>query len=121
MSDWLLRKPLVMHSGSDSDFKIECDALTNEEVETFAMLISQKFAFGEVEGIQHGGLPIAAALQKYCTRLCSRRLIVDDVLTTGLSMKHAHKHPTDVGVVLFARGPCPYWVHPVFQMWAAAE
>lgn len=28
-----------MHSGAMSDFKIECDALTDEEIEMFAVLI----------------------------------------------------------------------------------
>jgi hypothetical protein len=115
MSDWLIRKSFTMHSGGLTNFKIECGALTDEELETFALLISKRFSFGKVEGVPRGGWPIANALQKYCTRGAS--LIVDDVLTTGQSMERASKYPSDIGVVLFARGPCPDWVWPVFQLW----
>ncbi|MGB6326676.1 MAG: hypothetical protein WBG11_13150 [Methylocella sp.] len=116
MSDWLMRKSFVMHSGDRSQWKIECDALTEEEIETFAPLISKKFVFGKVEGIPRGGLPVANALQKYCTR--GPCLLVDGVLTTGASMELARKYHSDIGVVLFARGPCPEWIHPVFRLWA---
>ncbi|MGA7384505.1 MAG: hypothetical protein WBW81_07385 [Methylocella sp.] len=44
-----------MHSGAATDFKIECDGLTDEEIETFALLISKKFKFGRVEGVPRGG------------------------------------------------------------------
>ncbi len=87
MADWLLRKSFVTHSGAPSDFKIACDALTDEELETFAVLISKRFRFGRVHGIPRGGWPIANALQKYCTRFAGGRLIVDDVLSTGRSME----------------------------------
>ena len=52
------------------------------------------------------------------TRLCGDMLIVDDVLTTGASMEHerARCSGRTIGVVLFARGPCPEWIHPVFRM-----
>ena len=49
-------------------------------------------------------------------------LIVDDVLTTGNSMnKLLHSLPYEhergiVGAVVFARGPCPTWIKPLFQM-----
>lgn len=115
MSDWLLRKSFAMHSGAATDFKIECDALTDEEIETFAMLVARAFKFGRVDGVPRGGWRIANALQKYCTR--GPRLLVDDVLTTGGSMELGRERDTDIGVVLFARGPCPEWVHPVFQLW----
>ncbi len=49
LRDWLLRKSFVMHSGAPSFFNIEADALTDEEIETFALLISRKFGFGEVK------------------------------------------------------------------------
>lgn len=118
MNDWLVRKSFIMHSGDAADFKIECDNLTDEEIETFAMLISKKFRFGRVAGVPRGGLRIANALRKYCTH--GPRLIVDDVLTTGNSMS-ARKQDSDIGVVLFARGPCPDWVHPIFQLWDMKE
>jgi hypothetical protein len=117
MSDWLIRKSFAMHSGGMGDFKIECGALTDEELEAFALLISKRFIFSAVHGVSRVGFPIASALQKYCTRAAEARLIVDDVLTTGLAMEMARKNQADIGIVLFARGPCPDWVWPVFQLW----
>jgi hypothetical protein len=72
-----------------------------------------------VVGIPRGGWPIANALQKYCSGWAGGRLLVDDVWTTGATMENEKKDHTDIGVVLFARGPCPEWVHPVFQPWGA--
>lgn len=115
MRDWLLRKSFVMHNGKPSDFKIECDALTDEEIETFAMLIAKRFQFRDVVPVPRGGYRIRGALKKYCS--AGPLLIVDDVLTTGLSMEMERIEPSDIGVVLFARGPCPDWVHPVFSLW----
>ena len=53
-------------------------------------------------------------------------LIVDDVLTTGRSMKEMYKWCKKntsegklfgvKGIVLFTRGKCPRWVTPVFQL-----
>jgi hypothetical protein len=122
-ADWLLRKQFTLHSGAPADFKIECDALTDEEIRTFAWIIARRFKFCGVTGVPRGGLRIAAALEKYCVSIgvWSDWLIVDDVLTTGASMEKARPlpHPLrkTIGVVLFARGPCPEWVHPVFQLW----
>ncbi|MGB6177052.1 MAG: phosphoribosyltransferase [Methylocella sp.] len=117
MRDWLLRKSFILHSGDATDCQIECDGLTNEEIETFALLIARKFTFGKVEGVPRGGWPIANALQKYRRRLADVRLLVDDVLTTGKSMDQMRENASDIGVVLFARGKCPEWIHPVFQIW----
>ena len=44
-------------------------------------------------------------------------LIVDDVFTTGASMEALHT-PGDIGAVVFARGLCPSWITPLFQMWS---
>ncbi len=117
MRDWLIRKNVELHSGGKSEWKIECDGLTDEEIDTFAMLIATRFRFGSVTGIPTGGWRIANALQKYCSTWYNNRLIVDDVLTTGASMEQYRESSLDIGVVLFARGHCPSWVHAVFQIW----
>jgi len=109
----------MMHSGETSDFRIECDALTDGEIKTFAMLISRRFQFKGVSGIPRGGSRIAIALEQFRDPKQSRWMIVDDVLTTGDSMNRYRLTSSDIGVVLFARGPCPDWVHPVFQLWGA--
>jgi hypothetical protein len=49
LRDWLLRRSFVMHSGAPSFFKIEAGALTDEEIETFTLLISRTVDFGEVK------------------------------------------------------------------------
>ena len=43
-------------------------------------------------------------------------LIVEDVVTTGGSMERIRADRLAVGVCVFARGPCPWWVTPLFQM-----
>lgn len=114
---------IKLHSGGVSDFKIECDALTFTDLETLAYLISKKFKFGNVTGISGGGLMLAAALSEYMTPEDPHFLIVDDVLTTGNSMERVReyvicdKSSNIIGVVIFARGKCPEWVTPIFQMW----
>lgn len=112
------KKIFTMHSGDVGHWKIECDALTDNELDTLAYIISQKLEFGTVIGIPRGGIRIARALEKYKSNqgLC---LVVDDVLTTGSSMtevKNQHKDKDVIGIVLFARGKCPDWIIPVFQM-----
>ena len=112
------RKDFKMHSGGVARYKIECDALTGEDMETLAWMISEKGMIRDVYGVPGGGLRLAAALGPYRSKE-GVRLIVDDVLTTGESMEAA-KHHTGwhdaVGVVIFARGPCPRWILPIFSM-----
>ena len=112
-----------LNSGKVSNFKIECDALTQEDIDTFALLISQKYKFKEVVGVPTGGIRIEDALKKYCINDESLPLlIVDDVLTTGGSMERYKNANEDlgydniIGVVLFARNECPQWIDCIFKM-----
>lgn len=115
------RKSFIMHSGEKSDFKIECDALTDEDIETLALLISKKYKFCNVYGVPSGGTILEQALVKYMTNdPKDSLLIVDDVLTSGGSMEEVRERLNNKhiqGVVIFARGKCPDWVTPIFQMW----
>jgi hypoxanthine phosphoribosyltransferase len=114
------KKEIKLHSGGKSFFKIECDALTDDDIETLAYIISRKYTFHNVVGIPNGGVRISNALQKYASRGLGPLLIVDDVLTTGKSMEKAKEMFGNVlsrGVVLFARGECPKWIEPIFNMW----
>jgi orotate phosphoribosyltransferase len=108
-----------LHSGAPADWIINCDALTDSDLDTLAFLIAKKIGpFRQVIGVRRGGLRIADALKKYCTVSGSKnhlRLVVDDVLTTGASMEEMRR-PGDIGAVIFARGPCPWWVTPLFSM-----
>ena len=107
-----------LHSGGSSSFKIDCDALTDEDWQTLAKIISDRFRFGKVVGIPTGGLKLAEALEPYISEGEKRILFVDDVLTTGGSMREmrAKWGGTGFGVVVFARGKCPYWIIPMFSM-----
>ena len=103
-----------LHSGNRSNWKIDCDALTDKDWSTLAMMTSQLFHFSAVAGIPGGGLKLANKLQKYC-RKGYPTLIVDDVLTTGKSMEETRKnYPNAIGVVVFARGECPEWITSLF-------
>lgn len=122
------RVDLILHSGGRSDFKIECDALTDEDINTLAYLIYKKYKpILEVYGVPEGGLRLQKALLNYISNdVTGNILIVDDVLTTGNSMEElkstfeyfsANAGLECKGVVIFARGKCPEWVEPIFQMW----
>ncbi len=115
------KKKWKMHSGAESNFKIECDALTSDDWDTIAYLISERIAFYDVVGVPRGGLALAKALKKY-KKIFGVLLIVDDVLTTGTSMEELKDVFSEqykdniVGVVVFARGKCPNWITPIFSM-----
>ena len=62
---------------------------------------------------------MAKALELFVSSDAVEGLIVDDVLTTGGSMvdhRAALGGSRCKGVVIFARGECPSWVVPLFQM-----
>lgn len=129
----------TLNSGAKSKWKLECDALTEDDWQALAYMAWQVIGpFNSVQGVPRGGLKLAAAMEKYkCIDpadgleilAASPRLphlIVDDVLTTGGSLLRAmnayladtkaDKLPRVVGCVVFARGPCPSWVRAIFQM-----
>jgi hypothetical protein len=90
------------HAGKELDWKIECDALTDEDWECLAKMISERTQFGRVYGIPRGGEKLAKALEKYADPKNPIRLVVDDVWTTGTSMNEAMSKG-DFGFVVFAR------------------
>jgi orotate phosphoribosyltransferase len=92
----------ILHSGEVSDFKVECDALSESDWQALAKLIATRCSFGAVVGIPRGGLALANQLQGYITR--GPGLVVDDVWTTGRSMR-PYLDAGYVGYVVFARAP----------------
>jgi hypoxanthine phosphoribosyltransferase len=109
------------HSGLSLPWKLECDDLSDNDIRAFAAIIATKFSFREVYGIPRGGLRLANALQRYTVSHKNYPLlIVDDVLTTGLSMEEAKKELGKIGsnangVVLFSRtNVIPSWIFPIF-------
>lgn len=111
-------------SGSTTAWKIDCDALTDDDWEALAFIAHCRLPdFSTVSGVPNGGLRFAEKLQRYCKPNSGRHLIADDVLTTGSSMEWNAvicSMPV-IGVVVFARGPCPDWVTPLFQMPACSD
>jgi orotate phosphoribosyltransferase len=122
MNNLFQYKKFTLHSGGTSCFKIECDALTDEDYKTFARIISQKVKFKEVHGVPRGGVPFENALREYATNDNNNLLIVDDVFTTGGSMEEAKKQFLDkgfdeiLGIVVFARKKCPGWINSIFEL-----
>lgn len=91
---------VTLSSGRESNFKIDCDALTDEDWAALAEVFFQGYGggWGAVEGVPRGGLAFAQHLAKYSM---SREesfektgwlawvevLVVDDVATTGSSIR----------------------------------
>jgi hypothetical protein len=77
--------------------------------------------------VPRGGLPFAEALKPYATAGVTRVLVAEDVVTTGGSIERYAASAAGpglrpgeaIGVCVFARGRCPSWVTPLFQMPAA--
>jgi len=122
----------ISHSGYNLKWKIECDALSDEELDTLASVIARKiqneysrFLLKDIIGVPRGGIRIAEKLKDHIGTFeeGTHILLIDDVLTTGQSMEEYkekyNKYPC-IGVVLFARGSPPEWIHPVFQLWGIA-
>lgn len=108
----------TLRSGFKSRWKIECDSLTDGDWEALALMASEiLLPFGFVEGVPRGGLPFAKALRSFVTPSSMTLLICEDVVTTGGSMdRHRDGRSLTIGVCVFARGPVPAWVTPLFQM-----
>ena len=109
----------ISHAGNELEWKIECDALTDEDWECLAKMISYRIRFGSVYGIPRGGTKLANALEQYITPGHPLNLVVDDVYTTGKSMKDVMKEG-DFGFVIFARKRIPYdpkfYIRALFTM-----
>lgn len=109
------KRDVELHSGSQSDWIIDCTALYDSDFECLAYLASKILPpFGSVEGVPDGGLRFADKLRQYITE--GPVLIADDVLTTGNSMEEqrAGRKPA-LGIVIFARKkPEQYWISYLF-------
>jgi orotate phosphoribosyltransferase len=107
----------VLHSGRESDWKVDCDALADHDWAALAVIAADRLPpFGSVEGVPAGGLKLAAALEPFSTGAPGPVLIVDDVLTTGRSMEEQRAGRAAVGFVLFARGEPPPWVRAMWLL-----
>lgn len=105
-----------LSSGDVSNFKIDCDALTDRDIETVAIMLKERLPnFGSVEGVPSGGLRLAKVMEHYITE--GPLLIVDDVLTTGRSIERLRNGRTAIGAVIFSRKMVYVsWITSLFQM-----
>ena len=106
--------PFISAAGLTLLWKAECKALTLADWDCLAQLVSSRVEFDKVEGVPTGGLVFADALRPYANG--TGLLIVDDVLTTGISMEKHRDGRKAQGVVLFRRRPCLTWVHPIWML-----
>lgn len=75
-------------SGQKSKFKLDCDALSQSDLEAVAAYVALTMGrFGGVTGVPTGGLRLAEELEKYTDDISPVHLVVDDVYTTGKSIK----------------------------------
>lgn len=107
----------TLHSGEQSDFKIDCDALTEADWECLTVMARKIIGsqYGDIVPVPRGGVKWWEILSDF-PHSGGPRLIVDDVLTTGRSMRETMTRPNDVGLVVFARGPLPPRVTALFAM-----
>lgn len=132
------------HAGLHLPFKIDCDALTDDTLRGIAKMLRWKFAFSEVHAVPSdetlprtpAGPRLARILREEFTLVAGYPpLIVDDVLTTGMSMEEARTEVmrdrpsvmAPIGFVIVSRAPQdgaavsqPTWVHALMRVeqWA---
>lgn len=117
----------TLNSGLKSNFKIDCDALTDDDVKCLAYMISKLVGpFSSVQGVPTGGLRLEEALRYYQSGNSYGHLLCDDVCTTGKSMNELKNKYLDTplpfrqetvsGAVIFNRGTCPSWIIPLFSV-----
>ena len=110
------------HSGLTLDWKIDCDCLSDEDIYTISMAshaLLQRIGYptSKFIGIPRGGVRLANKMQSLFGKDDdSPPLIIDDVLTTGTSMKEVmSQHHGSKGLVIFARSPVPIDVVALFS------
>ena len=79
----------ISHAGLPLKWKLECDAIHPDEWKAIAKMVMdyQDRPFYKAVGIPRGGLPFAAAMNKYASGNDRDPIMIcDDVFTTGTSM-----------------------------------
>lgn len=63
-------RPFVSHSGLRLPWKIDCDALSDEDLSALARLVARRIRFGAVIGIPRGGIALRPAIESipHCRR-----------------------------------------------------
>ncbi len=92
MPELLNHGDFTLHSGGHADLKIDCDVLSDTDIEALAAYAVLRLPpYCVVEGVPRGGQRLADALARRLPPQIKHSrhslLIVDDVLTTGASME----------------------------------
>ncbi len=122
----------TLSSGIESDYKIDCDFLTDDDIAALAKIAMTILPdFRRVLSVPTGGDRLADAMREYTDPESTCLLIVDDVFTTGRSITelrdkvHGERNISDPvnnywGLVIFDRneGPTrtPGWITPIFKL-----
>ena len=121
--DLFQKVDFISHAGLPLTWKIECDAISDNEWIALAHIIRQyeKRNWCEAVGIPRGGVALGEALDKYSTGDQNDPvLVVDDVYTTGKSFKeYVAEHNLDDDTIkwaVFARKPTADGVKALFTM-----
>ena len=88
--DLFQKVDFISHAGIPMSWKIECDAISNDEWAALAKMIMeyQTEPFRAAIGIPRGGVKFADALNKYASGVPTDEvMVVDDVYTTGTSFR----------------------------------
>lgn len=117
------------HAGLPLKWKLECDAITDEEWHCIAKMVMdyQVQPFYKAVGIPRGGLKFAEAMNEYASGNPEDQIMIcDDVFTTGTSFQDFIKenYPDWLSAmghrwVVFARKPSfthPHHVRALFTM-----
>jgi hypothetical protein len=115
-----------LSSGDRSFWKIQCEAFTDADWYAIAhwmmhAMRTQHLSFSEVVGVPTGGLKLAEKLYPYRSTHSlwfAPRLVVDDVLTSGVSITQQMNREDDFGFVVFARGQLPPRVRAMWKLGA---
>jgi len=112
-----IKEDFISHAGLPLTWKVECDALTKNDYEALAKIVSEKIEFRDVKGIPRGGIPFENALKQYSSHKDSDPLLIcDDVYTTGTSMREVYEDGA-IGIVVFARNKISDdWIKAIWQI-----
>lgn len=111
-------------------FTIDCDALTDDDLDTLAKLVSDNVYYDSVIGIPKSGERFAEKLEQYTNEISFSHgglptvLIVDEVVTTGKSFQDViptipYAHSRIICLAIFSTSnpkKIPSWINCLFQL-----